>query len=253
LQSNSAIQFAVIGVAAWRTGASAIHSAHPQCRRLAAAGILLILPIALLALLVGIGPPGATPPQERLRYLILLIDSIVIGAGWVMLREALLHADESYYSVLGVAAAVIAVPLYILFTSIMLAAYRAQRLADGTLPPWIISLDDLADVFLFFGGVLTYLATAAFAVSLGRSGWLGKTAVRIFAGVSLLAAVCLALRGVTFPDPAIAMKQGYTAIGWVVGIPAIPWLVPCILGVRLLQQAVRQPSQSDALPARSAA
>ena len=67
-------QFAAMALAAWILGARAITRASREPRLLALAGIFLITPFALLALLwVGLGPPwvGATPPENQMRYLVL--------------------------------------------------------------------------------------------------------------------------------------------------------------------------------------
>jgi hypothetical protein len=142
----------------------------------------------------------------------------------------------------------IAAPMYLIFMAIMLAVVRSTRLENGSLPPWIVSLADLADLFLFFGGVLTYLATAAFAASLGRAKWLGRVATYVFVSASALAVLCLALRGMSFPDPSVAFEHWYTTIGWVAGIPAVPWMMPCALGVILLRRAGSEESSLSSVP-----
>src|SRR6266487_747775 len=63
------IQFAAIAFAAWTLGARAITTSARGPRLLALAGIFLITPFALLALLwVGLGPPWqATAPENQMR------------------------------------------------------------------------------------------------------------------------------------------------------------------------------------------
>jgi fatty acid desaturase len=65
------IQFAAMALAAWILGARAIMTGSRESRLLAIAGIFLITPFALLALLwVGLGPPWeATLPENQMRYL----------------------------------------------------------------------------------------------------------------------------------------------------------------------------------------
>jgi hypothetical protein len=60
-----------MALAAWILGARAIMTGSRKSRLLAIAGIFLITPFALLALLwVGLGPPWeATPPENQMRYL----------------------------------------------------------------------------------------------------------------------------------------------------------------------------------------
>jgi hypothetical protein len=244
------VQFVVICLASWRVGAWAIAAAAGRRREVATAAASLVMPFALFAFLAGIGPPGAgqTAAEEQLRYLILLINAILIAGGWVILREALSGANERFYSTLGFAATMIAAPMYLIFMAIMLAVVRSTRLENGSPSPWIVSLADLADLFLFFGGVLTYLATAAFAASLGRAKWLGRVATYVFVSASALAVLCLALRGMSFPDPSVAFEHWYTTIGWLAGIPAVPWMMPCALGVILLRRAGSEESSLSSVP-----
>jgi hypothetical protein len=94
-----------------------------------------------------------------------------------------------------------------------------------------------SDILLFFGGALTYVASAAFAASLGRAQWFGRTASRVFVTVSLLALLFLVVRGLQFPARSVAMSSWSTIPGFVVGIPAIPWIMPVLFGVALLRRA----------------
>ena len=85
--------------------------------------------------------------------------------------------------------------------------------------------------------LLTYLATAAFAASFGRIRWLGRGATRAYVAANLIALLCLVLRGMSFPDPAALSTPWYTRPGFVAGIPAIPFIMPFLLGVVLLRRA----------------
>ena len=235
----AAIQLGVIGLALWKLGASAIRSASEKRQTLALAGGLLVMTWGFFSFLPGIGPPGMqTHEENQLRYLILLIDSILITYGLLLLRESLSQAGEQFYSTLGFSATILAAPLYLTWATLMLGFHRAAGLAgSGEVPSWITSLSDVSDILLFFGGVMIYMATAAFAVSLRRTQWLGRRPTSAFVTVSFLALICLVTRGLAFPDPAIAFAHWYTIPGWVAGIPAIPWIMPCMFGVILLQRA----------------
>lgn len=57
--------------------------------------------------------------------------------------------------------------------------------------------------------------------------------------MSLFAGLCLIVRGVDFPDPAVVIAQGYTIPGWIAGIPAVPWFIPCIFGLIVVRRAAR--------------
>jgi hypothetical protein len=233
------ILFTVICFAAWNVGASAIRADVVERRRLAMAGALLITPWALFSFLAGVGPPGVqTVAENELRYLILLINAMAVAGGLVILKEALSDAGERLYSTLGFAALMIATPLYLVWATIMLSGYRAMAQAtSGEVPSWLRLLSDPSDILLFFGGLLTYLATAAFAASMGPVQWLGRKSVRAFVTVCIVAMLCLVLRGLQFPDPAAAATHWYTIPGFVAGIPAIPWIMPCLFGIILLRRA----------------
>jgi len=76
-----------------------------------------------------------------------------------------------------------------------------------------------------------------FAASLRRARRLGRSAAFAMIALSLVAAFLLALRGLSFPDPKVALTSWYTTAGWVAGIPAIPWMIPCVMGIVLLWRA----------------
>ena len=235
----ASVQLTATALVAWKLGVSAITTEAEGPRKLGVAGGMLVAPWALFSLLAGFGPPSeATHAENALRYLILLVSAIAVAGGLVVLREALSEAGERFYSTLGLAASLLAAPLYLVWAAMLLAAHRALALVgSGEVPPWVTSLVDLSDILLFFGGVLTYLATAAFAASLGRSHWLGRRGTRAFVVVSILAVLCVALRGLQFPDPTVAFRHWYTIPGFVVGIPAVPWIMPCLFGFVLLRRA----------------
>ncbi|PYJ39727.1 MAG: hypothetical protein DME84_00780, partial [Verrucomicrobia bacterium] len=99
------IQFAAMTVAAWTLGARAITATSRQPRMLALAGIFLVTPFALLALLwVGLGPPWvATAPENQMRYLVLTAMAIAIVVGLVVLSQALGEAGEQFRPSVGFA------------------------------------------------------------------------------------------------------------------------------------------------------
>jgi hypothetical protein len=173
-QTVGGVLFAAIVIAAWILGARAIRAGAEGDQKLALTGALLLTPFALVALLwVGLGPPwNASPAENVMRYLVLLVSSIAVSGGFVVLKEALSEAGERQYSTLGFAAAMLAGAAYLIWMSLLLGAYIV-KVRDGHVPPAINSLIDAFDVLLDVACLLTYLATAAFAVSMGRTGWLG--------------------------------------------------------------------------------
>jgi hypothetical protein len=237
-QTIGALLFAAIVIAAWILGARVIRAGAEGKQRLAQAGGLLLTPFALIALLwVGLGPPWDASPRENvMRYVVLLISSIAVSGGLIVLKEALSEAGERQYSALGFAAAMLAGAAYLIWMSLLLGAY-ILKVRDAQVPPAISSLIDAFDVLLDAACLLTYLATAALAAAMGRSGWLGRGATRTYVAASLIALLFLVMRGMSYPDPAALSTPWYTQPGFIAGIPAVPFIMPFLLGVVLLRRA----------------
>ena len=230
--------FAAIVMAAWILGARAIRGSAETAQRLALAGGLLIVPFALVALFwVGLGPPwGSTPAENVMRYQVLLVSSIAVSCGFVVLKGPLGDAGERCYSALGFALAMLAGAAYLVWMSFVLGTHVVQ-VSTGQVAPAIVALNDVFDILLDVACALTYLATAAFAASFGRTRWLGRGATRAYVAANLVALLFLVMRGMSFPDPGTLSTPWYTQPGFVAGIPAIPFIMPFLLGVVLLRRA----------------
>ena len=232
------IQFAAMAVAAWILGARAITTSAREPRLLALAGIFLITPFALLALFwVGLGPPWvATPAENQMRYLVLAAMAVAIVVGFVVLGETLAEADKKFRSSVGFAAVLLAGPLYLVFDAFGFGI-STMRLNGGETPQAFHDLNAVIDMILFLAGALTYIAAAAFAVCLGQAQWIRRGAARAFTIVSLVALLLLVIRGLRFPDPKALSTPWYTSPGFIVGIPAVPFIIPFLFGVALLRRA----------------
>src|ERR1700736_6288638 len=241
-QAVGVIYFAAIAIAAWTLGARAIRADAQDRRLLGLAGTLLVTSFALVALLwIGLGAPWqANAAENQMRYLVLIVMATAIAGGFVMPREALSEAGERFYATLGFAAIMLSGPLYLIWNIFAFAAFFGKEHA-GEMPAAIVSLRDMMDLLLFVAGFLTYLATAAFAASLGRVQWLGRGAARAFMIVSGVALLFLVIRGVQYPDG--RATPWYTSPGFIVGIPAVPFIMPFLLGVVLLRRAGEEQSQ----------
>jgi len=237
-QAAGVAYFAAIAIAAWTLSAGAMRADVQSRRLLGLTGTLLITPFALLALLwVGLGPPWqANVAENQMRYLVLIVMATAIAGGFVVLREALSEAGERFYATLGFAAIMLSGPLYLIWNTFAFAAYFGKE-HTGQVPAAIVSLGDMEDLLLFVAGFLTYLATVAFAASLGRVQWLGRGATRAYMIVNGIALLFLLVRGLQFPDPRALSTPWYLNIGFVVGIPAVPFIMPFLLGVVLLRRA----------------
>jgi len=243
-QAVGVAYFAAIAIAAWTLGARAIRADAQDRRLIALAGTLLVTPFALVALLwVGLGPPWqANVPENQMRYLVLIVMATAVAGGFVVLREALSEAGERFYATLGFAAIMLSGPLYLIWNTFAFAAYFGKE-HTGQVPAAIVSLGDMEDLLLFVAGFLTYLATVAFAASLGQVQWLGRRATRAFMIVTGVALLFLVIRGLHFPDPRALSAPWYTNPGFIVGIPAVPFIMPFLFGVVLLRRAGEEQSQ----------
>ncbi len=237
--------FAAICVAAWTLGAKTIRAGADDRRRLGVISVMLLVPFALFALLwVGIGTPwDATPIENRMRYLVLLNGSVAVAGAFVLLKDVLGEAGERFYSTIGFTTNIFAGAAYVVWLCFQVGIYDV-KVRDQQVPPAIVSMSDMFDILLFVACILTYLTTAAFAASLGRVRWLRRGATRAYLAVSLTATFLVITRGLSFPDPTAGPSPWYTRPGFVAGIPAVPWIMPFLLGVVLLRRAGREARSS---------
>jgi len=235
--------FAAVAIAAWTLSAGAIRADVQGRRLLGLAGTLLVTPFALVALLwVGLGGPWqATAAENQMRYLVLIVMASAIAGGFVVLREALSEAGERFYATVGFAAIMLSGPLYLIWNIFAFAAFLGKE-HTGEVPPVIVSLGDMLDLLLFVAAFLTYLATAAFTASLGRVQLLGRGGTRVFIIVSSVALLFLVIRGLQYPNRKALSAPWYTSPGFVVGIPAVPFIMPFLFGVVLLRRAGEEQS-----------
>lgn len=241
----------VILGAAWKAGLVLIRTSSDTNGKALAAAALLISPVALFSLMPGFGPPEfADHAHNVFRYVVLLVDVVAIFSGTMILQEVLQGSGDSLYGQLGFSFIAAATPLYLVWAALLLESHRGavagSTWASG---PWNTWLMSFSDVLLFFGGMLTYVATALFALSLRRARMIGAGASLAFIVISLISALCLIIRGIDFPDPAVVFAQGYTVPGWIAGIPAVPWFAPCIFGLILLRRIGRD-AQASPSPTR---
>ena len=237
-EAVGALLFATIVVSSWWLARPAVKSRDDLASLLRVAGALLIMPTTLIALLwVGLATPwDATPAENKMRYAVLLAGAIGVTVGFHLLKEALGESGERLFSTLALATGILSGSAYVVWTSFQLGDF-ALRLAKGEVTPAVASMNNVFDALLFAAGVLAYVATAAFAHSLARVGWLGLNASRAYVALNLVAVTFLILRGVSFPSPGGDPAPWYTRPGFIVGIPAVPWFMPYFLGVLLLRRS----------------
>jgi hypothetical protein len=236
------VLIAGILVAGWNLGGRALRSDDMERRSLALAGGLLVAAWAVIVIFAAMGPPHlATLTENKIRYPLILTDAIAVAGALLVLREALRGAGERLFSALGSAAISIAAPLYVVFCAVQFGVYRAAERSGPERGAEMTSLDDLSLVLLFVGVILTYLATAAVAAALARTGWMGRTASRVLVGTSLAATACVAARMTealaSAQNPMWGFGHWLTLPGFVLAIPAVPWIMPCLIGIVLLRRA----------------
>ena len=115
--------FAVALACAWRLVDPMTTRDRSAPSTLGLSGVFLVAPWALIALpWVGIGAPfQASALENQHRYVVLVINAALIGAGFMVLRDALRARGEHFFSSALFAAAVPANGLYLACISITLA------------------------------------------------------------------------------------------------------------------------------------
>ena len=233
--------FTAVASAAWSVGARVIlGGAGP--RKMALAGVLFILPWAIISLLwVGIGAPfQATLPENYMRYLVLVSNSILVTSAFIVLKDALYEVGERFYATIGFAANIAAGGTYLVCLNMSLAHVAVVMGGDKTPPPAI--LGTLYSALEFFACLMTYVTTGVFAVALGQARLLGRGPTRAYLIACGILVLLLVLRGLQFPEISANTAPWYTRPGVIAGIPAVPWIMPCLLGAVLLRRAGDAPS-----------
>lgn len=235
------IYFAVMIVAAWNLCGRAFRTGTERDRRMCLTGGLLILFTLVTALLwVGIAPPfQATPVENRMRYMVLVLGSVTVTAGFLMLETLLREKGEQLLSRLAATFAILAGAAYLIWNcdALGMSVIRART---GHYPPEVIAMAELFDSLLFVACVLTYLATLTFALSMGRMGLLSRAGKIGYTVANLILLGLLLVRGWSFPDPKTLSTAWYLDLGFIAGIPAVPWVMPYLLGVVLLRRAAME-------------
>ncbi len=230
-----------IASALWVLGAHSVRDADRASARTAWTSALFAVPSLLTgALWIGLGIPAeATAAENLMRYEVLLTAAIGITCAFVLLADALADASDPVIARVGLGLSSLAGAAYVVWTSAQVGTF-VLTLRDGHRSAAVAELNDVLDALLFAASALTYLATASFAQALRHTGWLAPRPAAAYVVLSLLAVSALCARGVAFPDPLVG-PPWYTRIGFVVGIPAVPWVLPFLLGVVLLRRLSDRP------------
>ena len=233
------IHSGLMAMAARVLGIKAIKSGDSEKRQFVNVSLFLLLPWVFFTIFAGMGPPPgtasgwiATAMEQQIRYFILILGGVVAACGLSLLNDRLKKAGEGTYSQLGFIAFQIAIPLFVLNMAfwgcyLVEASKTFARLPPGQRPEWYVPTRELFYAIGIVEVVLIYLATAAFAVSLKTVGLFRPSICRIYVFLSFLGAV-LAVLPPSLPEP-----LGTAA--FLVCIPAIPFVMPFLMGVNLLR------------------
>jgi hypothetical protein len=236
-----AAQVLLMAAAVWILAADSIKSSAGGHRALLLPGVFLIACWASAAIAVNMGAPPhgaawvATSADQHLRYVALLLAGLLAWAGFSLLTARLRDAGERRFSVLGLSAVTISSALFTLFTLSALATFdmRAAQLASsGNAPEWWPLLAALIYAWIALFAVLSYLAASLYALALGIVGLLGKLGRLLFVVVGTGAAA-LVLIAVTISGGSVTFGQGLGAFL----IPAVPFILPYLIGVNLVRRA----------------
>jgi hypothetical protein len=110
--------------------------------------------------------------------------------------------------------------------SFLSEAFRNFKTANR--PDWYLALRELFYLISTAEVSLIYLATAMFAMALGKSGYFKPAAVRAYVIISFCAGL-VNLIPPSAPDP-------FSTISYLVSVPAIPFIMFYLMGVNLLHQ-----------------
>ena len=224
----------------WRVGADVARRGTPA-RALVLVGRPAARALDADSLLwIGIGAPfQASKVENQHRFVLLMVNAFLVGAGFMLLRDVLQERGERLVSGMMFAAAVPASGLYLACIALTLA--QSTMAVQGDHTPFPPVLSHLYDGMEFFACALTYASTALAAMAMGRSGLLGKTGVRVFVVLCTVILVLLVLHGIEFPEISGQAAPWYTQPGVIVRIPAMPWLMPGVMAALMLKPS-REPA-----------
>jgi hypothetical protein len=227
-------------VASWFIGLHSVGQKDEENSGLAKAAFFFVVPWILISMFAGLGPPPetavewtATAKEQQARYFMLVISGVFIAFGFASLREELKKKGETFYSLLGMTAILIAVPLFLtnmLYWGFYLTElFKLHTTSSGTsFPDWVQPMKQLFGLISVTEVALTYFATFTIVVAMRKTGWLSKTSSSSYITFSLLAFVVIILSAFFIETLKIP--------GFAVSIPAFPFLMPYFIGVNLLRK-----------------
>lgn len=227
-------------MASWSLGLNVIRLKNEVESNQAKFAFLLIVPLILISMFAGMGPPPdtaaewtATIKEQQVRYFMLVISGVFIAFGFAGLRDRLKTEGENFYSLLALTAVSIAIPLFIInmiYWGFYLGElFKIQTTADATnFPDWFLPTRQLFGLISVTEVALTYFATFSIVLAMRKVGWLSKASSSYYILFSLLAFAIIIL--------SVFFTESFKTAAFVVSIPAFPFLMPYFIGVNLLRQ-----------------
>jgi hypothetical protein len=231
----------LMGLSAWTLGANTLGSGNNNRNDIAQIAVIMIIPWALFSLFFGMGPPPPTvadwldtAAEQQTRYYVLIIGGVVAAAGFALLAQHLTKAGEHFYGQLGRVLVTIALPLFVLnmlyWGQFLPEAFRGFTDPTSTdRPAWYIAIRTTFYHIAIVEVALLYLATALFVAGLHAVKIFHATACRIYIVISIVF-MLLSILPMDLPEP-------LGTLGYITSIPAIPFVIPYLIGVNLIRRA----------------
>lgn len=236
------VHVCLMSTAIWLLGAHAVRGPDADKKHIAVTAIFIVAPWMFFSIFAGMGAPPSTARgwvdtahEQETRFFILIFGGVLLGIGANLLKGMLQRSGEHIYSGIGHTALAIGLPLFILnmawWGSYLTESFRIFVASDAPArrPDWYITMRELFFIIGVVEIALIYLASAAFALSLRRTGLIGRGVCRAYVIFSVLGFV-LNLLPPGLPDP-------WGTMGYLVSVPAVTFIMPYLMGVGLLRRA----------------
>jgi hypothetical protein len=229
-------------LATWILGAHVLKERDIEKNHIIFCALFFVTPWMLISMFFGLGAPPfgkpaewvASATEQEVRYFFLIVAGVFYAFGFAILREKLKNTNGNLFSLLGVTAIQIAIPLFLIdmiflgfFVDKLYSIMAASALEKS--PQWALPMINQFLIIPIITCSLIYMATAAFAASLKSAGWFKPTACNIYIIISVLGFL-LNILPPSVPEP-------LATLSFITTIPAVPFLMPYLMGVNFLKRA----------------
>lgn len=227
-------------IAVWFTGLNIIRFKNEEQSHLAKAAFFLIVPWILISMFAGLGPPPEnaidwtlTSTEQQIRYSMLVVAGLFLLLGIAVLKDRLKKKGESFYSLLALISILITIPLFIInmlyWGFYLTELFRIQTEKNIlSFPDWFLPVRQLFGVISAIEVSLTYVTVILIAASMKKVGLLNNRSNALYMLFSITALIIMIL--------SVFLTETFKTAGFAVSIPAVPFLMPYIIGVNLLKK-----------------